>query len=332
MHKPVIVPHELISFIEEGHKFIIAGHQEPDGDCIGSQLVLGEALNRLGKKVLLCSAGPFKRPEIVHYRDRFTASINEADRYGAQLIIVDCSTLCRTGTIASLLEGLPTAIIDHHKASSQYTKESSATPVFLDPQAPSVTSMIFSLVKALGINLRAEEAELLLFGLCTDTGFFRHVTEQGAATFDCAAELVRNGASPQRVFNAINGGKTFNFCIFLGILLSNARSYFSGKLIVTHETLEETQRFGLEHRDSDSLYQLLQSIAGVDAVVVIRQETAQNCTVGLRSQGTVDVSKIAVQFGGGGHMNAAGVSIPGTIEEVWDKLQPIFKHVLLPSS
>ena len=328
MHNPVMVPHELISFIKEGDKFIIAGHQEPDGDCIGSQLVLGRILCRLGKEVLLCSAGPFKRPEIVHYQNQFTASISDVDRYGARLIVVDCPRLHRTGNIASLLEGLPTAIIDHHESFKSGCISASA-PVFFDPQAPSVTFMIFSLAKALGIRLSAEEAELLLFGLCTDTGFFRHVTEQGATTFDCAAALTRGGANPQRVFKAINGGKTFNSRIFLGTLLSNASSYFSGRLILTHETLEETERFGLENRDSDTLYQLLQSINNVEVIVVIRQETPQNCTIGFRSQGEFDVSKIASQFGGGGHINAAGARITGTIEQVWDILHPIFKNILL---
>ncbi|MDR2808381.1 MAG: bifunctional oligoribonuclease/PAP phosphatase NrnA [Spirochaetaceae bacterium] len=330
MHKPVMVPHELISFIEEGDKFIIVGHQEPDGDSVGSQIVLGKALNRLGKQILLCSAGPFSRTEISCYQNQFTSSISDLDRYGARLIIVDCSILSRTG-LASLLAGLPTAIIDHHEPGSYADNSSVLSPVFIDPQAPSVTFMIFSLIKALGVSLNAEEAELLLFGLCTDSGFFRHTTDNDAATFEHTAELIRNGASPQRVFKAINGGKTFNSLVFLGTLLSNARSYFSGKLIVTHETQEETHRFGLESRDSDTLYQLLQSIATVDAVVVIRQETPQNCTIGFRSQGTVDVSKIAEQFGGGGHANAAGASIPGTIDEVWDKLHPFFEQILAPS-
>ena len=68
------------------------------------------------------------------------------------------------------------------------------------------------------------------------------------------------------------------------------------------------------------LYQLLQSVTGVEAIAVIRQETPDNCTVGLRSRDRVDVSKIAVRLGGGGHRNAAGFSTPGHVEEIRSRI------------
>jgi phosphoesterase RecJ-like protein len=95
------------------------------------------------------------------------------------------------------------------------------------------------------------------------------------------------------------------------------------------EEYGDTCRFGLEGRDSDSLYQLLQSVAGVEAIVIIRQETHENCTVGLRSHSWVDVGKIAVSFGGGGHINAAGFSAIGSIVELKQKLILAFKDIFI---
>jgi phosphoesterase RecJ-like protein len=327
MYIPRPVPPELLTFIREGAKFLVAGHKEPDGDCVGSQLALCSLLRRLGKEAIPCSAGPFKRSEILPYRDLFTANIGEAEREGARVIVTDCSGQGRTGDLGAALEGLPRAIIDHH-ATNPDGDDTGNGPVYLDGQAPATCFMILAVLEALGLEPTPEEAELLFFGLCTDTGFFRHVDAQGAETFAAAARLVRAGASPKGIYRAINGGKSLDSRLLMGRVLSRAESHFGGKLILSTEEYEETQRFGLEGRDSDQLYQILQSVSGVEAIVIIRQETPDNCTIGFRSQDRVDVAKIALQFGGGGHKNAAGSSIGGAIEALKPKILKAFEEEL----
>ncbi|MDR0450939.1 MAG: bifunctional oligoribonuclease/PAP phosphatase NrnA [Treponema sp.] len=327
MANPVPVPAEFIDFIKTGSKFLIAGHEEPDGDCVGSQLALASALRRLGKEAFPCSAGPFKRTEVAGYAPRFISSPGEKERRDARVIIVDCGAFDRIGSLASPLRGLPLGIVDHHAVGS-LPRGDRDNPVFLDSGAPSTTFMILELIEALGLSPNGEEANLLLFGLCTDTGFFRHLDEGGAEAFIRAARLIRAGGNPKQVFNAITGGKSFNSRVLLGIQLSRAEEYFGGKLIYTCEKYEETQRFGLEGRDSDSLYQLLLAVAGTEAVAVIRQENQKKCTVGLRSRDRVNVAAIAAGFGGGGHKNAAGFSREGAlIEELKPELIAAFEKV-----
>jgi phosphoesterase RecJ-like protein len=223
------------------------------------------------------------------------------------------------------LEGLPFAIIDHHST----CRCSPEAPAYLNPSAPSVTVMILDLIEALGLTPTQEEAEFLLLGLCTDTGFFRHIDESGAEAFEYASRLIRYGASPKRIFQCMHGGKSLNSRYLLGIQLSGVQSCFNGRLMITTEKYEETQQFGLEGRDSDSLYQLLLSIEGVEAIAVIRQETLETCTIGLRSKDRVNVAALAVQFGGGGHKNAAGIGIPGTIEELYPQIVEAFQMYFL---
>jgi phosphoesterase RecJ-like protein len=327
MANPVPVPVNFISFIKEGSKFLVAGHKEPDGDCVGSQLALVSALRRLGKEAIPCSAGPFKRTEVLAYARRFTALPAEKDRDKARVIIVDCGSFDRTGDLEPLLRGLPRGIVDHHIVGT-FPPDDKDNPVFLDPNAPSTTFMVLELIESLGLSLTREEADLLLFGLCTDTGFFRHLDERGSEAFSRAAQLVRAGGNPKQIFNAINGGKSFNSRILLGIQLSRAEEYFGGKLIYTCEEYEETRRFGLEGRDSDSLYQHLLSVEGTEAAAVIRQESPEKCTVGLRSRDRVNVALIAADFGGGGHKNAAGFSREGAlIAELKPKLIVAFGKV-----
>ena len=325
MIRPVPVPRQLIDFIDAGRKFIILGHKEPDGDCIGSQLVLASVLRRLGKETVLCSAGPFKRTEVKPYEGRFVKAIGE--RADARVILVDCGSLDRAGDMEPLVAGLPLAVIDHHET-GDHGQGMPGTPIYLDTDAPAVTFMILAFIEALGLVPTQEEADYLLFGLCTDTGFFRHVDAGGADTFAYASRLVRAGANPKAVFARMHGGKSLGSRILMGLVLSRTESYYNGKLLLSTELYEETQRFGAEGRDSDALYQVLQAVEGVEAMVIIRQESPERCTIGLRSRDRVNVAEIAAQFGGGGHKNAAGVSLDGTIEAIKPRLIDTFRAQL----
>jgi phosphoesterase RecJ-like protein len=316
-----VVPAALLRFIEEGRFFVVAGHEEPDGDCVGSQLVMASVLNRIGKQALACSAGPFKRTEVKPFEGRFFPFPTDVPRRQIRGIVVDCSSLDRVGDIP--LKGLSLASVDHHVSGNP-----SGEAVYLDAKAPSVTCMILNIIGALGLSPTPEEAELLLFGLCTDTGFFRHVDETGSETFNAVSRLVRAGASPKRVFAMINGGKSLDSRLLTGLVLSRTRPFFGGRLLLSFETYEDVLRYGGESRDSDTIYQLLMSVEGVEAAVLIRQEKPESCTVGFRSKDRIDVASIAAGFGGGGHKNAAGAGIDGTIAGIEQKLLDAFAPVM----
>ncbi|MDR1212123.1 MAG: bifunctional oligoribonuclease/PAP phosphatase NrnA [Spirochaetaceae bacterium] len=316
------VPQSLIRFINEGDAFIVAGHKEPDGDCVGSQLALCSFLRRLGKKATACSAGPFKRTEILPYAGSFSAAPGQDGLPGARVIVTDCSDLERTGDLKPFLEGFPLAIIDHHATGKAGEAD------YLDIHAPSVTFMIAKLIEAFGETPSREEAALLFFGLCTDTGFFRHTGEGEAETFFRAAKLIEAGASPKKTFLAINGNRNLDSRILMGLVLARVSAHYNGKLLASSETYEDTRRFGLEGRDSDALYQLLQSVRDVECIMIVRQESPGRCTVGLRSRDAVDVSRIAEKYGGGGHKNAAGLSVDGVIADVFPMLVAEFKEAL----
>jgi phosphoesterase RecJ-like protein len=314
-----VPPPALLDFINKYETFFVAGHKEPDADCICSQMVLSSLLSRLGKKTVLISAGPFKRNEIKPFENLFLcdsekikSEIKIRQAAGScAVMIVDCSSPDRTGEIEKLYEGIPLAVIDHHAIG-----RGGGDVRYADSDAPACVTLIFYLSRALNLSLSRKEAELLFLGLCTDTGFFRHLDEGGAEVFEIVGELMRAGASPKATFNVMNGGKSLNSRHLLGVILARSESFFEGKLIISHEELAETEKYGLESRDSDMLYQLLLSIEGVEAVAVIRQESEQNCTVGLRSRDAIDVAAVAAVLGGGGHKNAAGFLKPGKISEI----------------
>ena len=324
MDSDIVVPKELVEFIKTSSNFIIAGHKEPDGDCIGSQLALCSAIRRLGKEAIACSAGPYKRAELKNYIVQFS-DIPAEVKPGTKVIIVDCSGKERTGELLEHLEKYPCAVIDHHAAVTHAPSTTDA-PVYVDPSSPSCTLLIYKLITALGLKLTEEEATQLLFGVCTDTGFFRHLTEKNSSVFDSTAEMVRCGANPKKIFNIMNGGKSLNSRLLIGHILSRTESFFDGKFLISYETLEEYQTFGLESRDSDALNQLFLSIDGVEATAIIRQECSENCTVSLRSIDNINVAQIAALFNGGGHKNASGLTMKGDVSFVKQKILIAFSE------
>jgi len=320
------VPQELVNFIKAGSKFIVVGHKEPDGDCVGSQLALRSVLLRMGKSAIVSSAGPFKRAELKEYEGQFSAIPLETNKTDTKVIIVDCSGKERTGSLNEILKDFSCAVIDHHAAVT-HLPSTIEEPVYIDPNAPSCSLLIFKVIKALGFELTEGEASLLLLGICTDTGFFRHLTEKNAEVFECVANLISCGASPKKTFYKMNGGKNLKSRILLGNILSRTESHFNGKLLLSYETLNEFETFGLEARDSDNLNQMLLAVEGAEAVVVIRQECADNCTVSLRSIDKIDVSQIAASLGGGGHKNASGLTMKGDVSFVKQIMLNSFKNI-----
>jgi len=311
----------LIEFLDRYGSFVVAGHKEPDGDCVGSQLALARWLERRGKKTFLVSSGPFKRPEVKAYERLFAAAPPEgAKETGWACVLLDCSDLSRAGDCAEALGALPLAVIDHHAAGDH-----AGDALFVDPGAPAAALLALELMEAMGDGPDAEEAELLLFGLCTDTGFFRHLDSGSSRTLEAAARLADAGASPKRVFHAMHGGKSLESRLLLGEILMRLEPSFGGRLMYSYETLEDTKRFGLEGRDSDALYQLIQGIEGCAAIVIVRQESEEACTVGFRSREKVNVAAFGAALGGGGHIHAAGLYGKGKIDDVTPRIMEEFR-------
>lgn len=313
-------------FISAHQTFVIAGHKEPDGDCIACSLGISFILKHMQKKYTLLNIGPFKRPESKRFEDLFRSDLScmtRAEKASAGLIMVDCSELSRIGDIGEDLKGMDTFIVDHHKTASVKGSQN-----IIDPTAPAAACIVQQLFEAIVGKPSREEAHVLFFGIATDTGFFHYLNEKDAETFRAAARLTDAGVNPRTIYQEMTGGKPWATRKLLAILLERVERHCGGKLAVTYEEQADTRKYGQEGRDSDALYSLMLATDGIEAVLFMRQESDHTCTAGFRSLKDCDVSAIAAKFGGGGHKNASGASMEGHIDMLMPEIIREFEKVL----
>jgi len=310
-------PEEVVAFLESHDRFLVFGHVEPDGDCVASQLALDSFLKRRGKQVSVFSEGPFDRPEIKPYENGFRTRIEASDLEGSPVaVILDCSTPDRIGAMGRGIEGLPVLVIDHHASGEVF-----GNVRWVIPQAPSVTFLIQRLIEEYPDKPTAEEAQLLLFGLARDTGFFRHLVENSGFVFQAVARLVDGGASPRNTYRMIHSGWEFSKTKLLALSIQRVEQVLGGRVLMTYQTQEDLRSLGSKAaRGSDEVYRILQAVQGVEVVAFIQEEEQGRCSVGLRSNGRWDVGTLARSLGGGGHTLAAGYSAPGSIAGTTEQL------------
>jgi phosphoesterase RecJ-like protein len=277
---------------------------------VASQIACAALLAALGKSATLFSAGPFDRPEIEDFAGEFSKDVGGLAGAPA-VIILDCSTPDRTGALGDRVPGLESLVIDHHSSGEVF-----GTVRFVDPTAPSTTLLVLSLFEEMGIPVEPRIARLLLFGLCTDTGFFRHLDTGSAETYRAVARLTERGTSTAEVFMMVYGRRDLAGRKLLAEMLSRVESRWDNRLLLTWQTIADRARLGVSQRGEDDLYRLLQTVRGNVAVAFIKEEGQGSYSVGLRSSASLDVGKIARSFGGGGHRQASGFDISGSLDSV----------------
>jgi phosphoesterase RecJ-like protein len=310
-------PKDVVAYFEGHEHFLLFGHVEPDGDCVASQLVLSSFLKRRGKQVSVFSGGPFDRPEIKPYESRFRNRVEASDLQARPAaVILDCSTVDRIGEMGRSIQELPVLVIDHHTSGEVF-----GDVRWVVPQAPSVTYLIQRLIEEYPDRPTAEEAEMLLFGLARDTGFFRHLVEKSGFVFEAVARLVDIGASPRKTYRMIHSGWELAKAKLLALSIQRVEGLSGGRVLLTYQTLEDLRSMGsIAARGSDEVYRILQAVQDVEVVAFIQEEANGRCSVGLRSNGACDVGTLARSMGGGGHTLAAGYTAPGGIAGIREQL------------
>ncbi|MEM6796278.1 MAG: bifunctional oligoribonuclease/PAP phosphatase NrnA, partial [Acidobacteriota bacterium] len=303
-------PQELLDALRAGRRFVLTSHVGPDGDAIGSGLGLARVLSALGKDSVVWNRDPAPRfyaplpgSAGIHVGEEPPTGFPED--FDA-VVVLECPSLERCG-LEEQVRQLPLFNIDHHLGNDAY-----GAIDWVDPRSPSLGAMIFRLARALGVEVDADTATTLYLTLVTDTGGFRFPNATREA-FQAAAMLVERGAEPAQVAHWLYESQPLAAVRLIAEVLSSLELHLNGRIATVFLERAMVERCGAEPGDSEGLIDYPRSIAGVEAVALLRELPEGRVKVSLRSRGDIDVEAVARQRGGGGHKNAAGVTLPEPI-------------------
>jgi len=300
---------DILLEIRKRETFLITTHVNPEGDAIGSSLALALALSSIGKKVEVITQDPVPKGLKFLPSSDTIKQAKSIDRRFDAVITVDCGDLERVGFLK--IDNIPGDIlinIDHH-----VTNKGFGAVNFVEDAVASA-QLIYDIMKRLNISLTPDIATCIYTAIMTETGSFRY-SNTTSETFKIAQEMVSAGAMPwniaEQIFNRNNIGRIK----LLGLILESLDRSDDGKIswiTVKEQMYRET---GTSKEDVEDFINFPRSIEGVEVAILFR-ESNQGWKISLRSNGKVDVSNMALEFGGGGHSMAAGFFIQGGHEEV----------------
>jgi bifunctional oligoribonuclease and PAP phosphatase NrnA len=288
---------------------LISTHKSPDGDALGSQLGLMLALEKMGKTVIAHNLNPV--PDIYRFlpqNERIRVGKPVQGRYDA-FIVVDADPP-RTGLFDKTYPADVLINIDHH-----LTNPLAWQLTWLDADASAAGEMIYGLIRELGVRIDRDIALCLYTAIFTDTGSFRY-SNTTPESMKIAATLLEAGADPWLVTENVYESFAYTRLKLLGTVISNMERSADGRtawVVVTDELYRLTNTTA---EDTDNFVNFVRSVKGVEVAVLFRQTGSAQYKISMRSKGRVDLSRLAQSFGGGGHKNAAGSVLDGTLEEV----------------
>jgi phosphoesterase RecJ-like protein len=301
-------PSELIDTITRGRRFVVASHQRPDGDAIGSAMAMALALRAVGKDAIVVTDAipplflqPFPDVESI----RITPEINEA--FDAALIM-ECSELARTGVKG--LNRSPVMNIDHHPGNTGYGAVN-----WVDESAAACGEMAYSLIEAIGAPLTRDVATHIYLAILTDTGSF-HFSHLTPRTYDIAKRCVEAGADPQWIARTHYDSNSLARVRIFGAVMNGMVIVDEGRIALLSITRQTMTDLGGTNDDLEGLINFPLTVKDIAAVAFFKEIGDHTWRVSLRSKGTVDVGAIARWQGGGGHANAAGCNANGPLDEV----------------
>ncbi len=311
---------QVVELVEKKDRFAITSHLRPDGDSLGSSLGLYWLLRALDKEVevTMRDMAPHAYQQLPGADAiRVTPAV---DRPYDAVFVIECSDIDRPGLID--LEKQFVVNIDHHSTTALFGAIN-----WNDSTASAVGEMIYNLCKATGVRVTKEIAECVYTALLTDTGSF-HYSNTTERTFKIASELVRTGIKPAKTAEAIFGSYQWPKIELLSLVLATAKCDETGHIAWMEQTLEMQEQTRASEEDADGFVNYPLSVGEVEATALFKECSPGVYRTSLRSKGDVNVAKVAEQFGGGGHRNAAGCTLKGNLESVERQVVPLLQDAI----
>ena len=287
----------------------ITGHIRPDGDCAGSVLALYNYIveNMPETDVDLYLEQPGS--EFYYLKNIDKIKNTPEDKKYDVFFVLDCSSLDRIEPFISCFNNASkTVCIDHHVSNTGFTDLSK-----IEPQASSACEVLYGTMDADKISRNV--AECIYTGIIHDTGVFKYSCTS-KKTMEIAGEMMEKGIDYSDIIDNTFYKKTYVQNQILGRALLESVLFYDGKCIFTTVTMDEMEFYGVTGRELGGIVEQLRLTDGVEVAIFLYQTGEEEYKVSLRSKKKIDVAAIATQFGGGGHVRAAGYTAKGSVYQI----------------
>jgi bifunctional oligoribonuclease and PAP phosphatase NrnA len=306
----------VLERIREDSRFVLAAHESPDGDALGSLVGMQGLLSALGKDSMMFIA-PDDLPLPHEYRIFPLDGLIQAppaDIAKRTVVFLDCGNIDRTSATV-LRDGRHLLNIDHHHDNTRF-----GTLNYVLPTASCTAEIVWDLMHGLGVRPAPTVAQALYVGLITDTGRFMY-ENTGPRAHEMAAELIEAGTDVQTVFRQLYEEMPPGKLALLALALAQMQRFDSGELTLAALSAGDLDRADAEDSYSEGIIDQLRAVQGTKVAALVRElrtgKRKGQLKVSLRAtDDDVDVSAIARAQGGGGHRRAAGFSTTLALDEL----------------
>jgi len=317
------VQKQIASRLKEVPEAALFSHVSPDGDCLGSMLALGLALENLGKKVGYYNPGPV--PDNLRFlpgAEKISALLPE--KIPDTLIFIDCAEAERAfpAIPPEFLQNKEIINIDHHISNNCF-----GTLNWVDPGAAATGEMLYSLICQLNGELTQDMAINLYTAIITDTGRFSY-SNTTSKSFKIAAELVKTGIDLVKINTILFEQKTWSQTKLLHKALSNLELLENGKIAVIVLSLQDFRETGAQEHLTEGLINYARNIVNVEAAALLKELGNNEIKVSFRSNSWLDVNQVAAKFGGGGHIRASGCTLNMPLSQAQKNVVSALKEAL----
>ena len=307
-----------VDLINKSKNCLITSHTRPDGDACGSVKTLCETVKGLGKKAQPLLLSPLAdwydflfEPAVPILGNDVTLEQLRDGSFGDfdLVIIVDTNSYVQLPEFDKWLKEthLPVLVIDHH-----ITGDGLGTVELIDSTAAAAGEIVLDLIKYAKWEITEPIANAIFVALSTDTGWFRFENAD-ARVFRNASILIEHGAAPSALYRKMYQNYSPARMKLLARMLESIEFYDDNRIVIQHLMRSDFDATGAIGRDTEEFVNECQRISSVQAVAFFVELADGNFRCSLRSDGSVDVQKIANKLGGGGHKVAAGLNIDGPL-------------------
>ncbi len=298
---------------------LLVTHVAPDGDAIGSLLGLGWLLRAQGKDFIMTCQDPV--PDVYTWLPGSGQIVQQGDGSHDLVISLDCSDRRRMGDVSAGDDGLvPVLNIDHHVTNTHFGALN-----WVDPSSVATAQMVLNLADALGWELTEHAGVCLLTGLVTDTRCFR-TSNVGEAALSAVLRLMESGASLSEVTQRVLEQRPLASVRLWGQAID--RLQLQDGVLWTEVTQSMRQQWSVGEDGDSGLTNFLSGVRESGIVVVFSERSDGTVDVGMRANPGQDVAQVALKLGGGGHPQAAGCTIKGTLPEARDQVFAELRRIL----